>query len=97
MITLTQALEAIQRIRPSLQARGVIRIGVFGSVARGTAREGSDVDCLVELADDRSLIDLIAVKRMLAAELGCPVDAVSPRGLKPDMRDAVLVEVRYAA
>ncbi|NBV65316.1 MAG: nucleotidyltransferase, partial [Planctomycetes bacterium] len=83
MVTLAQALEAIQRIRPSLQARGVIRIGVFGSVARGTAREGSDVDCLVELADDRSLIDLIAVKRMLAAELGCPVDAVSPRGLKP--------------
>lgn len=37
---------------------GVKRLRVFGSVARGTEDEQSDIDFLVELAPDRSLLDL---------------------------------------
>jgi predicted nucleotidyltransferase len=37
---------------------GVKRLRVFGSVARGTEDEQSDIDFLVELAPDRRLLDL---------------------------------------
>jgi uncharacterized protein len=38
--------------QPELRRRGVRRAAVFGSVARGEAREGSDVDVLVEIDPD---------------------------------------------
>ena len=80
-----------------LATQGVLRVGIFGSVARGDAYADSDVDCLVELTDMSSLINLIAVKQLLEEVLGCAVDVVTPRGLKADIRDVVLGEVRYAA
>ena len=97
MPSLAEALATIDRIRPELAALRVVRIGIFGSVARGTSRSNSDVDCLVQLADKGSLFDLISVKQLLEEAFGCPVDVVTPRGLKADVRDAVLGEVRYAA
>ena len=97
MPSLAEALAIIDRIRPELAALRVVRIGIFGSVARGTSRSNSDVDCLVQLADKGSLFDLISVKQLLEEAFGCPVDVVTPRGLKADVRDAVLGEVRYAA
>lgn len=97
MPSLVEALSATDRLRAQLFDRGVRRIGVFGSVARGTARSDSDVDFLVELADHSDLFDLVAVKLMLERELGCQVDVVSEGGLKPDIRETVLREVRYAA
>jgi len=97
MPTLAQAFAAIERVRPELEARHVRRIGVFGSVARGTARLDSDVDFLVDLSEDADLLDLVAIRDLLSTELGCDVDVASIGGLKPDLRDAVLREVRYAA
>jgi len=49
------------------------------------------------LTDDGDLFDLVAVRTMLAAELGCEVDVIPFGGLKPDIRDTILREVRYAA
>jgi predicted nucleotidyltransferase len=97
MATLAQAMAAIDRQRAALAARHVRRIGVFGSVARGEARPDSDVDFLVEFTDQGDLFDLVAVKRLLHEALGCAVDVVAAGGLKPDIRETVLREVRYAA
>jgi len=97
VVTLEQALSAIEAQRPALSARHVRRIGVFGSVARGDARPDSDVDFLVEFTDEGDLFDLVAVKRLLNEALGCAVDVVPAGGLKPDVRERVLREVRYAA
>lgn len=97
MPTLRQALEAIDTVKAALTERHVRRIGVFGSVARGDARPDSDVDVLVDFTDEGDLFDLVAVKRLLQDALGCTVDVVPAGGLKPDVRDAVLKDVRYAA
>lgn len=80
-----------------MTARRVRRIGVFGSVARGTARDDSDIDFLVDFTPDGDLFDLVAVKNLLSRELGCSVDVVPSGGLKQDLREKVLREVRYAA
>ena len=97
MPTLAHAFAAIEQIRPALAQQGVLKIGIFGSVARGDARADSDVDCLVELAEGRNLLDLITVKQLLEEVLECSVDVVTRRGLKADVRNTVLGEVRYAA
>lgn len=97
MVSLAKAFAAIDRVRAALDARHVRRIGVFGSVARGTARLDSDVDFLVDLTEDGDLFDLVAIKNLLSNELGCDVDVVPSGGLKRDIREAVLREVRYAA
>ena len=69
---------------------GVFDIRVFGSVARGEAGEGSDVDFLVDIEQDRSLFDLGAFYADLEELLGCKVDVGTD--VKPRLRDRVLAE-----
>ena len=72
--------------------RGARNVRVFGSVARGKADERSDVDFLVEMEPGRSLLDLGGLQAELEALLGCPVDVVTEKGLKPRIRGRVLAE-----
>lgn len=65
---------------------------VFGSVARGDADAGSDVDFLVEMEPGRSLFDLGGLQYELERLLGRPVDVVTERGLKARIRGRVLRE-----
>ena len=53
-------------------------LGVFGSVARDAVRDDSDVDVVVELAN-QDLFDLIGIKQAIEEGLHCPVDLVSYR------------------
>ncbi len=62
---------------------------VFGSVARGRADAGSDVDFLVEMDPGRSLFDLGGLQYELERLLGRPVDVVTVRGLKARIRERV--------
>jgi predicted nucleotidyltransferase len=73
-------------------AHGAAQVRVFGSRARGEAREQSDLDLLVTLESGRSLLDLVAIKQDLEEALHLQVDVVTERGLSPHMRDAVLAE-----
>jgi len=71
---------------------GARNVRVFGSVARGKADEQSDVDFLVEMEPGRSLLDLGGLQAELEALLGCSVDVVTEKGLKPRIRGRVLAE-----
>ncbi|MEO7911015.1 MAG: nucleotidyltransferase family protein [Roseiflexaceae bacterium] len=71
---------------------GASNVRVFGSVARGEARPDSDIDFLVRLEDQRSLLDLVGLWQDLEDLLGCEVDVVTERGLKDRMRERVLRE-----
>jgi predicted nucleotidyltransferase len=71
---------------------GVKRLRVFGSVARGTDDEQSDIDFLVELAPDRSLLDLGNFLYEVRSLLGKDVDVVTEKGLQRRIRDRVLAE-----
>lgn len=75
----------------TLAARhGAYNVRIFGSVARGEADDQSDIDFLVSFEPDRSLLDHAALLIDLQNVLGCKVDVVSERGLKPRMRAHVL-------
>ena len=71
---------------------GVRSIRVFGSVARGEAEAASDVDFLVELAPGGSALDLGGLLMQLREILGCEVDVVTEKGLRPRIREQVLKE-----
>jgi len=71
---------------------GALRIRVFGSVARGTADENSDIDFLVDLEPGRSLFDLGGLLMELQELLGHNVDVITPAGLRPRIKDRVLKE-----
>lgn len=71
---------------------GARSVRVFGSVARGDAREDSDIDLLVDLEPGRSLLDLIAIKQDLEDALKAPVDVVTEASLSPYLRQQVLEE-----
>ena len=68
---------------------GAKNVRVFGSVVRGEAHPGSDVDFLVEFEPRVSLLDHVAFKQDLEDLLGCPVDVVSQKALHPSLRDKV--------
>jgi hypothetical protein len=69
---------------------GARKVRVFGSVARGEARRGSDIDFLVEMEEGRSLLDHAALILDLERLLRRPVDVASERGLRPPVRKEVL-------
>jgi len=67
-------------------------IRIFGSVARHEAREGSDIDFLVEFPSGTSLLTHAAFQRELSELLDCDVDVASVRGLKEQIRNSVIQE-----
>jgi predicted nucleotidyltransferase len=67
-------------------ARGASGLQVFGSVARGEDRPGSDVDLLADLPPGMSLFGLARLQDELEAILGSPVDLVPFADLKPEIR-----------
>ncbi len=71
---------------------GASNVRIFGSVARGEQDQKSDLDLLVTMETGRSLLDYAALWLELQEPLGCGVDVVSEKGLRPRMRNRVLKE-----
>ena len=72
-------LRALARFRDLKQDEfGIVRIGVFGSVAREGDTEASDVDVVVELGQP-DLLALVGIKQELEELLHRPVDVVRYR------------------
>ena len=94
MITSQLLLSKRQEIMQIASRNGAYNVRVFGSVARGEARPDSDVDFLVNLEANRSLLDLARLLCELQTLLDCPVDVVTEAGLRPRLRSQVLKEAR---
>jgi hypothetical protein len=59
-----------------------IKVGIFGSFARGDNKKGSDIDILVEFREAPSLLTLIKLENDLTELLGVKVDLVTTGALK---------------
>jgi len=71
---------------------GVTRVRVFGSFARGEAREDSDLDLLIEAGPKRTPFFPGGLLMDLEDALGRRVDIVEEKGLRQTIRDKVLKE-----
>lgn len=84
--------------RQDLRALGVRRIGLFGSILRGTARADSDVDVLVEFDPAEKTYDrFAALASYLERLLGRRVDLVTTEGLSPFIGPRILEEAEFVA
>ena len=71
---------------------GAYNVRIFGSAARGQADSDSDLDFLVDMEEERSLLDLGGMLMELQELLDCKVDVVTEKGLRPRIRNRVLNE-----
>jgi hypothetical protein len=89
-------MESIQEIKekitPILQRYGIKKAAIFGSLAKGEAKTSSDVDILVEIKSDMSLLDFIGIKIELEEALKMKVDLVEYETIKPFIREKILSE-----
>lgn len=89
----TTTVESIRdRLIPLLRRHGVVRAAVFGSMARGKAEDGSDLDLVVEFEDGRTLLDLVGLRQDLTEALGREADVVTYDALHPRIRERVARE-----
>lgn len=93
----TTSIRALVRERRSEILRiadqhGARRVRLFGSVIRGEDQDTSDLDLLVEMREDRDLLDRIALKQDLEDLLGVDVDVVTENALHPILRSRILSE-----
>jgi uncharacterized protein len=83
-------LALLTQHRPVLAERfGVTRLALFGSVARGTSAEGSDVDLLVDFDGVATARRYFGVQFYLEDLLGMEVDLVTADALRPRLRPYV--------
>ena len=83
----TQALQILTRAKPELARRfGVVRLALFGSTARDAARSDSDIDVLVAFDGPATSARYFGVQFYLEDLFGCPVDLVTEKALRAELR-----------
>jgi len=70
-------IKKLRASRDELTDKGLLNIAVFGSVARGDEKPGSDIDLVVKVSDDMSTFRLAGLKSDLQELLGAPVEIVT--------------------
>jgi uncharacterized protein len=86
----TDTLALLTQHKPELQRRfGVVRLALFGSRPREHAREDSDADVLVAFDGPASSAQYFGVQFYLEDLLGCSVDLVTEKALRPQLRSFV--------
>lgn len=81
-----------QKIMPILQGYGIKRLALFGSCVRDEMAEDSDIDILVDMEADISLLGFVGLKQKIEEVLGRNVDLVEYDTLKPMLRERILKE-----
>ena len=88
---MSEQIQKIKRlIEPVFKRYGIKRAGVFGSIAKGTAGAGSDIDILVDMDLSYDFLDFLKFRRELEDQLQQKVDVVEYRAIKPSVKQNIL-------
>ena len=86
----TQVLQVLTRVKPELARRfGVVRLALFGSIARDEGCHDSDVVIVVSFDGSATSQRYFGVQFHLEDALGCSVDLVTDKALRPELRPFV--------
>lgn len=84
------ALDVLRNSKAELVRRfGVTRLALFGAFAREREQSDSDVDVLVAFDGPATSDRYFGVQFLLEDRLGRPVDLVTEKGLRPELRPYV--------
>lgn len=86
MKDINQIKEVLQKIAYNY---GVKKMYIFGSYAKGTANEDSDIDILVEKGRPLLLLMLSGMRQDAQEALGLPVDIVTTAGIEESFKNAI--------
>jgi hypothetical protein len=84
-----QAIHILKQHEQSLKDFGIKSLSIFGSVARDEAHPDSDIDILAEFSEPPTFDRYMDLKFFLEDHLDHTVDLVSPKMLKPQIRQTV--------
>ena len=88
-----EAIKKLRAHREELRNMGVTFLALFGSVVRDQAREGSDIDLLVEFGSPVGVFHLFRVKHRIEEILGVSeVDLVQKGAVHPALRERIYGE-----
>ncbi len=79
-----------EKIVPILKSNKISKAGIFGSFARGEQKKRSDIDILVEIPDNRSLLEVIKLKILLEKTLKKKVDLVEYELIRKEIKEYIL-------
>jgi predicted nucleotidyltransferase len=83
----TTALQLLQDHKDAMRQRfGVRHLSLFGSTVRDESRDDSDVDVLVEFDGPATADRYFGLQFYLEDLFGCPVDLVTDKALRPELR-----------
>ncbi len=77
------------------QRFGVLSIALFGSYARGDAKEQSDIDLAVELKSDNKFMNFFALKYYLEEQLNKEIDLGIESTIKPAVKESIQKDMIY--
>lgn len=85
------ALAILIKLKPILADKyGVTKLCLFGSTARDEAADNSDIDILVSFAEPATSERYFGVQFLLEDQLGCPVDLVTEKALRAELKPYIL-------
>lgn len=85
-----QSIETIKEIViPAAKEYGIKKVFLFGSYAKGTANEESDVDLIIETGRRMSLLGLSGLRQELCQLLNMSVDIVTTNALDDEFKSAI--------
>ncbi|EWG99122.1 nucleotidyltransferase family protein [Halomonas sp. BC04] len=86
----TKTLQLLREHLPWLSSEyGVTSLALFGSMSRDEARDDSDIDILVSFDGPATSARYFGVQFYLEDLLGHPVDLVTDKALRPELRPHV--------
>jgi predicted nucleotidyltransferase len=89
-MTREEILDRLKTEAPALRARfGLKRLAVFGSMARGDDREGSDLDILVTFEGKADFDRFMGLKLLLEETVGRSVDLLTANSMRPEMQEEI--------
>jgi len=95
--TTEEILEFIKKHKKMTYRKyGIVKIGIFGSRAKGNAKGQSDIDILIEMEKDKkNLHNFLEFKRFLEKNLGMRIDLGTESSLKPMIKETIKKDLIY--
>jgi uncharacterized protein len=90
-------LDILQQNQATLKQFGVAKLAIFGSTVRGEATENSDIDILVSFEKTPTSKDYFGLQFFLEDLLEKPIDLVTDKSLRKELRPHIEKELIYVA
>lgn len=89
-----EAMFKKENLSALLEKNNIVKLGVFGSYARGEKKETSDMELVVKFSKNNGLFSYVKLKMELSEILAKNVDLVTEASISPHLRECILHETK---